>query len=110
MSRIEGSGSGLFSAVEDINRRVTEFWADKILSFEPTRIYFETLSFKPGVPDVRSSALVAIRDRLVTLGAGRLLVDAIPKETLGGKLVFVTNDRSSGRTLPGDSHVVLIEG
>lgn len=110
MSRIEGPNSGLFSAVEDINRRVTEFWADKILSFEPACIYFETLSFKPGVPDVRSSALAAIRERLITLGAGGLLVDAIPRETLNGKLVFVTNDRSSDRLLPGETQVVLIEG
>ena len=71
----EKFGTSLLRNVLEINSRMTEFWVKKIISHQPSRVVFESLSFKSSVSDCRNSPMMSIRDGLIEQGVEVLLLD-----------------------------------
>lgn len=103
-------GSNFFTSVLDINKTTEDYWVHKIAQLKPNRVVFESLSFKSGVNDKRSSPQAIIMNALRELGFPVQVLgdEGIQIEELNKDDLLVLNNPNS--TIKAECQTVLIAG
>lgn len=102
--------SKFFYSVLDINNKTEEYWVRKITLLNPNRVIFESLSFKSGVNDRRSSPQVLIMDALRELGFAVQVLgeEGLKIEDLNSDDLLISNNPNNNIT--AECQTILIAG
>ena len=76
-------GTRHFQSVMELNAAAISYWVDRLAAALPSRVVFETYSFKLDIEDFRNSPYLAIKDALELRGIAVAHVDEVPEPAPG---------------------------